>query len=60
MDLPFYNLMLDLEEKCIEEFELKKCGHLTYELTEIYKNLKRDKRRNFDFIKKQIFNKVLM
>ena len=54
MDLPFYNFILDLEELCIDQFELFLCRKLMTLLNDFYLPLKLEKRRNFVFVKIEV------
>lgn len=56
MDTPFYNIMLNIEELCVDNFELDVCGKANKVIADFYSKLKKDKRRNFTYLENQIKN----
>lgn len=60
LDLPFYNILLNIEEICVEteEIELVYCGLATKTLIDFYIGLPQEKRRDFNYLKNQIENEL--
>lgn len=59
-DLPFYNILLNIEEICIESenIELTYCSLATKNLIQFYLDLYKEQKRDFVFLKDQIENEL--
>lgn len=70
LDLPYYNILLNIEEFCIESFEdrngslvesfsLDDCSQAAKVLVEFYLPLLKHKRRDFEYLKNMTKNKLI-
>jgi hypothetical protein len=58
MDLPYYNLVLNIEEECIESLSLDTCSMISLRLMELYKKLTRFEQGKYNLIKEKIGNLI--
>lgn len=54
MDLPFYNLILDVEERCIEDFDVNTCQEIVQLFSTYYLEVPTLVKRNKDILKEDI------